>query len=189
VKYLHIFAADYDVLPVVESVERAMGPLQYIVNANLTNPDFKTFLSGADIPNLGKAESHAGAGCSQFFVTKASISIGIEKIEGLGGVQRYCLSQFSNPDTVVFQPAGRWGEDCVLQGVVSTISETSLSQELMRRFLAGFGKSFTKVREFWVGPRALALLKAGKRLTAAANSPPEYDVGIALLAWMEKRRP
>jgi hypothetical protein len=46
----------------------------------------------------------------------------------------------------------------------------------MKRFYTAIRKRFTKVRAFWVGPEALALLHAGKRLTAATQCPPEFDL-------------
>jgi hypothetical protein len=39
-------------------------------------------------------------------------------------------------------------------------------------------KYFTKVRAYYVGPGALALLKNGTRLTGAEQSPREFDLGF-----------
>ena len=46
----------------------------------------------------------------------------------------------------------------------------------MRRFRAAFKKTFTNIRSSYVGPKALLLLKSGKRLTADVQSPREYDL-------------
>jgi hypothetical protein len=46
----------------------------------------------------------------------------------------------------------------------------------MKRFNAEIRKEFSKVKAFWVGPNALTLLNAGKRLTDASQSPREFDL-------------
>jgi hypothetical protein len=76
----------------------------------------------------------------------------------------------------VFTPAGLWDDDTLLHGRVATISESELSQEMMKVFGAVFRKKFTKLKAFFVGPMALAFLNAGKRLTSSAQSPREFDL-------------
>ncbi|XVJ59925.1 MAG: hypothetical protein HEQ23_11200 [Tepidisphaera sp.] len=90
----------------------------------------------------------------------------------------YVLDQLHNPDTVVLTPAGMWKDDVLLHGLVSTVSDSPIAKEIMKLFAAAIKKQFVKVRSFWVGPDALALLKRGKRLTIAAQSPAEFDLKI-----------
>jgi hypothetical protein len=162
---------------VLEAVERD-GPLQYICTGNRLSADFETFLRGGDIPNLGRADHDSASSCEQFLVTPVTLPITVETIDGSGGVRRYCVDQSLNPNTVDFTPAGTWGDDFVLSGRVATIWDSNIAQELMKRFYAAIRKRFTKVRAFWVGPEALALLHAGKRLTAATQCPPEFDLRL-----------
>jgi hypothetical protein len=89
------------------------------------------------------------------------------------------MDQLLNPDTVRLIPAGLWGEDIVLAGMVDTVSDSPIAQELMKRFNSAFKIQFSKVKGYWVGPEALAFLNAGKRLTIAAQSPPEFDLTTA----------
>jgi hypothetical protein len=67
-------------------------------------------------------------------------------------------------------------EDVLLNGHVGTVSDSALAGELMKRFQTAFRSHFSKVGAFLVGPTALALLDAGKRLTASARSPREFDL-------------
>jgi hypothetical protein len=174
-KYIHFYATRGDMLPVLEAVERD-GPLQYVRTGNELSPDFETFLHGADIPNLGTADRETGSGCKAFLVTTTAVPITVRSRPGIGGVERYYMDQLVNPDTVCFTPAGIWGDDFVLNGRVATISDTPVPRDIMKRFYSAIRKRFTKVRAFWVGPEALALLGAGKRLTIAAQSPREFDL-------------
>jgi hypothetical protein len=86
------------------------------------------------------------------------------------------VDQLRNPDSVTFTPAGIWDDDVILHGRVATASDSEASQALMRRFHVAIKKGFAKVKAFYVGPQAMELLKAGKRLTIAAQSPREFDL-------------
>ena len=63
---------------------------------------------------------------------------------------------------------------------MATLHENSVAQQLMKWFLSALKqKEFTKVREWWLGPEALEMLRAGRRLTTTAEqSPPEYDLEL-----------
>jgi hypothetical protein len=76
---------------------------------------------------------------------------------------------------VMFTAGGRWSEDVLLNGVVMS-SDHSESKTVMKPFVAYVRKSFHKIRTFWVGPHAEALLDAGKRLTISEQSPREFDL-------------
>jgi hypothetical protein len=71
-----------------------------------------------------------------------------------------------------------WNEKILLAGSIGTASETQASQALMKRFQAAFKKTFSKVKAYYVGPKALTLLKSGTRLTISAQSPPEFDLTL-----------
>jgi hypothetical protein len=81
-----------------------------------------------------------------------------------------------NEDTVLFWPGGRYGDGIFLYGEVSTISNRATSRNLYDLMAKLFCQHFTAVDEFLVGPEALALLKAGVRLTLSASTPPEFDL-------------
>jgi hypothetical protein len=174
-KRIHFFALKEDLLPVLDAVERG-GPLKYVRMGNSLSRDFETFLHGAEIPDLGKASSPTASVCERFLVTEATVPVTVERFQGNNGIQRYCLDQLLNPDTVTFTPAGIWNEDVVLYGRVATVSDSAIAQALMKRFSSAFRSQFRKVKAFWVGRSARALLDAGKRLTIAEQSPREFDL-------------
>jgi len=91
--------------------------------------------------------------------------------------ETFRIDQLLNPDTVVLTPAGVRSEEVVLHGRVATVSNSQPAQRLMRLFSKAFRKHrFEKIRAFWVGPEARALLRAGTRLTISVQSPREFDL-------------
>jgi hypothetical protein len=104
------------------------------------------------------------------------MSVNVRPIKATIGVERYCVDQLSNPDSITFTPAGVWSPDVVLHGRVATVSESPISQALMKRFNSAFRAQFTKVQAFWIGHNARALFDAGKRLTLSAQSPRDFDL-------------
>jgi hypothetical protein len=171
---IEFFALRDDILPVLESVERQVA-LQYVLRGNFPVETLKVFSCGAKIPNLGRANSSSSVGCDAFLVTRAEATVSVEPIDTSEG-KRYCVDQLLNADTVTFTPGGIWDDNVVLSGRVSTASDTPQARELMKLFHRALKKHFVRVNAFLVGPQALKLLDAGKRLTSGANAPTLYDL-------------
>src|SRR5262249_40111153 len=115
-------------------------------------------------------------GCDAYLVLEPETPLNLRRFRGIDGGERVCIDQLINPDSVTFTPGGIWKEDVVLNGAIGTASDSAVSQALMKRFQAAVKKTCTKVRAFYVGPRALTLFEAGKRLAGAVQSPREFDL-------------
>ena len=174
-KQLQFYAVDGDLLPVLQAAE-GRGPLKYILTGNFTTPDLRTFLQGSQLPNLGKATCDFAMGSDSFLVCQPELPIVVRRLPGADGIERFCVDQLANPDTVTLTPGGAWDEEIVLYGCVGTASESKASQELMRRFAVVIRKQFTKIKAVYVGPEARKLLDTGKRLTLAAQTPRDFDL-------------
>jgi hypothetical protein len=204
-KHLLFFAIKDDLLPVLQAFE-ATKPVKYIRTDTLTTCNYVCFERGAAIPNLGNASNASAIGCESFLVCERGIEINLRRLKPLTnadidrrsiliggqeiavnpqplnpivGLERFAIDQLVNPDTVVFTPGGVWNEEILLHGRIATASESDASQNLMKRFQSALKKHFTKIKAFYVGPGALALLKSGKRLTASEQSPREFDLTIS----------
>jgi hypothetical protein len=92
------------------------------------------------------------------------------------GSVRYLFDQLENDASITFNPAGLWGNDLLLHGRLATVWDDEVSQTLMKQFAKPLRKSFRKIKAFWVGPEAEAMLDAGKRLTIGAQSPRDFDL-------------
>ncbi|TIT19999.1 MAG: hypothetical protein E5W70_23130 [Mesorhizobium sp.] len=173
-KQIHFFALKDDLLPVLEAVEREIS-IKYILMGHFPETEFGSFSNRMQIPALGQSTTESASSGRSFLVTGHAVPIEVRPIKTPSGT-RYSLDQLSNPDTVTFSPGGRWTEDVVINGRVATVSDTPLAQELMKTFNRAFKKQFSKIKAFYVGPGAAILLDAGKRLTAAEQSPREFDL-------------
>jgi hypothetical protein len=178
-KNIHFFACKEDLLVLLELID-GQGPLKYALARNFpkheTDEGISVFDTGAAIPNLGKARTDSSTTCERFLVCERDTPINLRHLQGIDGGERVCVDQLANPDSVILLPGGIWNEDVVIQGHTGTASNSQISQALMKRFQAAIKKAFRKVKAFYVGPKALALLENGKRLTSSAQSPDEYDL-------------
>jgi hypothetical protein len=174
-KHVLFFALKDDLLPMLELVE-SKGALNYARIGNFASREIKdgigVFKTGIGIPNLGKANADSAVACETFLVCERGTSVNLRTVQG----ERVCVDQLANPDSVEFTPGGMWNQDVVLNGRIATASESPISQALMKRFRAAVKKTFSKVKAFYVGPKALVLLESGKRLAGAVQSPREFDL-------------
>jgi hypothetical protein len=177
-KQVLFFALKEDLLPMLELVE-SKGILCYARMGNFQSREvadgISIFENGAALPHLGTANANSTSACDSFLACERGTSINLRHFRGLDS-ERACVDQLANPDSVEFTPGGLWNEDVVIQGRVATASESEVSQALIKRFQAAIKKTFSKVKAFYVGPAALALLESGKRLTSSEQSPCEYDL-------------
>lgn len=171
------FGLKDDLLPVFQMIERK-GPLQYALTGVFSSPSLSVFNHGGDIPILGKATFASAIGSDAFLVCEVGQRIEVRNRVS-DGVERFFVDQLMNPDTITFSPGGMWSEDIMLYGHVGSASDSEASIRLLRRFNAAIRKHFVKVGAYWVGPSALELLKSGKRLTIAEQSPKEFDLKLA----------
>lgn len=179
-KHILFFATKDDLLSMITLVERN-GSLRYVQMGNFLSSEvearFNILETGAELPCLGKASADSSAACEAFLVCDPNTTINLRTVEG-SDVERVCVDQFFNPDSVEFKPGGIWGDDILLYGRVGTASESQASQALMKRFQAAIRKSFLKIKSYYVGPQAMTLLESGKRLTIAAQSPKQFDLTL-----------
>jgi hypothetical protein len=170
------FALKDDLLPVFEAAER-QGPLQYVLSGAFPSSNVSIFDHGWDIPTLGKATFESASGSDSYLVCEVGTQVIVRHRES-DGHNRFFVDQVLNPDSITLSPGGMWDEDVMLYGRVASASDSEISLHLLRRFDLAIRKHFLKVGRSYVGPRALELLKMGKRLTIAKQSPPEFDLKL-----------
>ena len=172
---IRFFALKDDLLPVLQHIE-SKGSLRYTRFGHFPTPQCGSFVRAAEIPNLGIAKNESSIGCDMYLVAEMGVAINTRRIERNSGEVVFSVDQLLNPDTVCFRPGGLWRDEIVLDGEVATVSDTNRAQDLMKRFKSGVRKHFTSVRGTHVGAKALEMLRAGKRLTLAEQSPPQFDL-------------
>lgn len=98
-----------------------------------------------------------------------------EVVQRAGGVN-YALVQLCNPNSVVLRTGGKCGDEQLIAGQVGTSSKSYLSIRLYKLLSGLIISKFKKIRSYYVGPTAEALLDSGVRLSATPRSPKVYDL-------------
>jgi hypothetical protein len=170
-----VFASGADLLPVLIEVE-LQAALRYTLTGNFEGtPAPIQFDRAADLPQLGIANYDSAVACTGYLVTEAAASVEVRHLATTDG-PRWLIDQLANGDSVTLRAGGARGPNTLLSGLIATASDTPVARALMQRYRKAVRKRFVKVRSYLVGPEAQKLLAAGGRLTAALQSPPEYDL-------------
>ena len=178
-KRILFFATPGDVVPVLSRLEQN-APLKFVELGNLTTPDRAIYLHASNIPSPGIATHETGSASTAYMVSLRDTKNHMRKLVGRDGQARWTLDNGDNDETVILTMAGLWGDDILLPGLMDTLHQTPVAQQLMKWFLAALKQQkFTKIEHWWVGPQGLEMLQSGKRLTkTAVQSPPEYDLKL-----------
>ena len=167
-----LYAIEEDLVPVFRFLEQR-SPLKYTTAGRFAGRDeVRSFGRGDLIPNLGVARGHSTVLCASFLVTEPHKEVFIREQFGAAFVD-----QLTTDDAIVLNVGGLWEGTAAIEGSVGSRAVSSpKTHELLRRFRYALRKLFVNVRSCYVGPKALAMFRAGGRLTPDTRSPPEYDL-------------
>lgn len=178
-KRLLFFATPVDIGPVLRRFE-SNAPLKFIETGTLSTPKRAIYLEASQIPDPGIATHETGSLSKGYMIsyrdTKNHMDVSVTR----KGEKRWSLFNADNEESVILGMAGLWKTGTLLPGNIATLHQTPAAQQLMKWFLSALKREgFTKVREWWLGPDAMEMLKAGKRLTVTAEqSPPAFDLKL-----------
>lgn len=169
------YATARDLGSVLSPLE-AERALQYTLTGLFDTSKPRTYLSYADIPEFGQASHPTAAANRSYLLSPRGIEVLVREVPQKSGGICYGIDQQMNEDTVVLSPAGKYGKDVILCGMLGTISGSAISRGLYNYITKSIRKSFVKKNEFYVGREAIDIWNAGARLTIGASSPPEFDL-------------
>jgi hypothetical protein len=172
---INFFALKGDLLQVLGELE-AKRQVKYVQGGRLDGPKPEVWHVAAELPRLGEATGDQQAACDDFLIVDRDVQVYVAKMTMLSGDERFDVNNGGNPDSIEFQPGGEWTDGAIIAGRFATLHKTQGSQALMRAVSSRIKKHFTRIRAYWVGPEALAAFRAGRRLTQAIQSPPEYNL-------------
>jgi hypothetical protein len=174
-KQIGFFATGDDLRAVLQLVEQD-GPIVYTRTGRFPEGEqVSQFATFALVPNLGVATSDSSITSESWLVSEPTVRIERRLVPQVDGTVSAFFDQLINPDTIHLTPGGLRG-GALISGRVGTASESPSSKLLMSRFASAIRKRFKKLKSYYVGPAALAMLVEGSRLTDALQSPPEYDL-------------
>jgi hypothetical protein len=173
---IFFYATPDDIAPALSSYE-ANAPLKFVQMGNLTTPNRAIYLSSTEIPRLGVSSNETGGASEAYMVSHRDTKNHLHAFVGRSGEKRWVLDNSDNEETTIITPAGLWN-GIIVQGVMDTLhTKNPAAQQLMKWLVSAFKiNDFAKIDSAWVGPHAMTMLMAGKRLSQAEQSPPEYDL-------------
>lgn len=171
------YATAKDLALVLSTLESQKG-LDYTSTGQFEASKPQTYRSYVKIPNFGLASDRSAVANPAYLVSLRGAPIRARRIIRNTGERVFAFDQQLNEDTVCLSPGGRYGSDIILDGMIGTISDTAVSISLYKFMVSAFREHFDKVEEYFVGPEALQLGKAGFRLTHDASSPSEFDFKV-----------
>ena len=176
---IFFFATPSDIRPVLRRLE-ANAPLQFVETGAFAKPNRNIYLSSSDIPNAGISTHETGNSSIEYMVSHRDEKNKVQQFVDDTGKQRWLLTNFDNDDVVLLTMAGIWKTNILLPGLMDTLHETPVSQQLMKWFLSALKQeNFVKIEHWWLGGEAMDLFKMGWRLTKTAEqSPPEFDLKL-----------
>ena len=171
----HFFATKNDLVPVLRGVEQRT-PVKYVLFGHFPIPESPTFRRGEEIPNLGIAPGESHVSCPTFLICDPSLKL---KARPIIGDKMYSFDQLENPDTITFSAGGLW-KDMLLYGrfATCTASFSPVSKKLLQRYTYHVRKHFKYIGAYYVGQEAEEMLRQGKRLTLAEQTPKSFDLQL-----------
>src|SRR5215472_4541180 len=169
----HFFATKNDLVPVLRCVEQRT-PVKYVLFGHFPIPESPTFRRGEEIPNLGIAPGESHVSCPIFLICDPGLKLITRAINGV-----YSFDQLENPDTITFSTGGLW-KDILLYGEFATCtgSFSPIAKRLLQRYTYQVRKHFKYIGAYYVGAEAEEMLKQGKRLTLAEQTPKSFDLQL-----------
>jgi hypothetical protein len=171
------FATKHDLVPVLRAVEQRT-PVKYVLFGHFPTPESPTFRRGEEIPNLGITPGESHLSCPIFLICDPGLKLNARPING-GKVHSF--DQLENPDTITFSTGGVW-KDMLLYGTFASCTASfSVSKKLLQRYTYHIRKHFKYIGAYYVGEQAEEMLKQGKRLTLAEQTPRSFDLQLPSL--------
>lgn len=174
-KQILFYATAGDLGSVLSPLE-SERPLQYTLTGLFETDKPRTYESYSNIPDFGRASHPTAAANQSFLLSYQGTDVRVREVPQKAGGVLFSVDQANNQDTIVLRPAGRYGNNAILCGMMGTVSQTITSRKLYDLVGKHFRKNFKKEREFLVGREAFDLWNAGARLTIGASSPAEFDL-------------
>ncbi|HEX8171500.1 MAG TPA: hypothetical protein VF824_13255 [Thermoanaerobaculia bacterium] len=172
-----MFAADTaDIRAAMEAVT-ARQPLLFTRTGLFDTNTFER-QAYAELQNVGVAASGDANFEPSYLVTEPDTIIVVRSVPQRRGGTKYAIDQAANRDSVLIQFGGRNSADVIILGRIGTISDTARSKALYNLFAKEIRGRFTKVGMFYVGPDAMAAMRAGQRVTDNVRRSAEYDLRL-----------
>lgn len=114
--------------------------------------------------------------CEIYLVVEHGSSVGLRSVPQRTGGQKYAVDQIENPHAIALHTGGPYTDRHLIAGQVGIVGKNRQSDDLYALFRMVIQKRFEKIKSFYVGPEAIAMLEKGARLSATPKAPQLYDL-------------
>jgi hypothetical protein len=114
--------------------------------------------------------------CETYLLIGQGGHIEMRSIELREGGQRYSIDQLNNPDSIVLHTGGLRAGEQLIAGQIGTAVDSEGAIALYNLFVKLIRRQFEKIKSYYVGREAAAMLDSGTRLSATPKSRPDYDL-------------
>lgn len=112
---------------------------------------------------------------ASYLALESADKVIVRTVLQLNGDKKHAIDQLENPGSIILQVGGM-DNDRLVAGQIGTVRTEQAAKDLYAVFLREIKKQFSKIKSYYVGPEAVRLLDAGRRLSPTSKSPPEYDL-------------
>jgi len=172
---INVYTLDEDLFALLSTIENQCK-IKYVKAGRMGGPITEEFETFGVIPNLGRAADKRARCSGSYLIVEKDYNVHVQTMKMLDGDLRLDVEQPSNPDSILFCPGGEWKDRTIITGDFSTISDSLVSLRLIRGVRSAVQETFTKIKQYWLGPEALIAFRDGWRLTHAADTSPDYDL-------------
>jgi hypothetical protein len=110
-----------------------------------------------------------------YLLNRSEAAVSVRRLETMQGA-RFFVDELLNPESATLALGHRPSVSVLTPGSIGTTSKAGEGVQIVWEFRKAMANYFTKVRAYWVGPEALALLRSGARLTLSEQSAPSFDL-------------
>lgn len=111
-----------------------------------------------------------------YLVVSHGSLVNLRAVVQRAGGQKYAVDQIDNPHSIMLHTGGKLTDQQLIAGQLGTVGNSKQSDELYALFARLIRKRYEKVKSYYVGPEAAAVLDSGARLSATPKSPLGYDL-------------
>lgn len=140
-------------------------PIELVRSGIFAEGDFKT---SVDISNMN--------GFASYLIVDAGVEINPRTVPASENKAMHAIDQINNPCAIFLQVGGVYSEKHLIAGQVGTVSGVKQSEELYTLLKNFIQKDFEKIKSYYVGKEAAAMLDDGSRLSPTPRSTQLYDL-------------
>lgn len=163
-KQIQFFATLTDLITIAKEVMK-VHPVDFVPGGLFAEPRLEALSDVVDLKAL-----------QTYLVVDQGSPVSLRPVPQRAGGLMYAVDQLNNPHTVVIAVGGVHAHQHLISGQIGTLGNTEQSDKLFSLFSKVVRKRFERVKAFYVGPEAAAMLNNGARLSPTPNSPKAYDL-------------